>query len=381
MNVVRAYKFRLYPNKIQEKEMHAHLFLSKNLWNDGLEFAKQIYLYYQRFPSRQAYQEISKNSGLYSQVAQNVFIRLDLAIKAKIRCKKNGLKGGFPRFKSIDRMKSLRYPQNGFSLSERKLKVTPFGEINIRKHRELNGKIKTLILKRESSGRWFAILTAVARSATTLKITNGKQIGLDLGLMTFATLSNGEQIKKPKNMQRYEEHLAFKQREISNKKLRSKNRRKAKIRVARIYSKIADARRDWLHKTANNLLSRYSFIALEDLKVQEIAEEHGKGVGDAGWSIFTNILSYKAESAGCDVMFVNPMNTSKECSDCGTLVNKNLWDRQHNCPSCGLWIDRDFNAAINILKRATAGIAGCNACEDEAIVSSMKQEAHALKCG
>jgi putative transposase len=147
MNVVRSYKFRLYPNKIQEKEMHTHLLLSKNLWNDGLELAKQLYADYQRFPSRQAYQEISKNSGLHSQVAQNVFIRLDLAIKAKIRRKKAGLKGGFPRFKSIDRVKSLHYPQSGFSLSERKLKVTPFGEINLRKHREIQGKIKALALR------------------------------------------------------------------------------------------------------------------------------------------------------------------------------------------------------------------------------------------
>jgi len=361
--------------------MQIHLFISKNLWNDGLEFAKQLYEDFERFPSRQAFQEISKNSGLYAQVAQDVFIRLDLAIRAKIRRKKAGLKGGFPRFKTLDRMKSLHYPQSGFSLSERKLKVTPFGEINIRKHREIQGKIKTLTLKRESSGRWYAIFTSVVKGSTTIEINKDEQVGIDLGLMTFATLSNGEQIKKPKQMKEYEEKLAFKQRELSNKKLRSKNRSKAKIKVARIYSKIADIRKDWLHKTANNLLSRYSMNALEDLKVQGIAEEHGKGINDAGWSIFTNILSYKAESAGCEVVFVNPNNTSKECSDCGTLISKTLWERQHDCPSCGLNIDRDLNAAINILNRATAGIAGSNACQDEAIVSSMKQEANAFRHG
>ena len=157
---MRAYKFRLYPDKEQQKEMQTHLWLSKNLWNEGLELAKQLYTNYQKFPTRQTYQEISKNSGLHSQVAQNVFIRLYLALKGKIRNKKAGLKGGFPRFKSMDRVKSLHYPQSGFSLKGRKLKVSPFGEINIKKHREIEGAIKTLTLKRESSGKWYAILTA-----------------------------------------------------------------------------------------------------------------------------------------------------------------------------------------------------------------------------
>jgi len=371
---IKSYKFRLYPTKAQAKEMQTHLWLSKNLWNNGLELAKQLYADYQKFPTRSTYQEISKNSGLHSQVAQDVFIRLYLALKAKIRRKKTGLKGGFPRFKSIDRVKSLHYPQSGFSLKERKLKVNPFGEINVKKHREVEGTIKTLTLKKESSDKWFAILTAETETVHTPK-KEGEKVGIDLGLMTFASISNGEQIKKPKHMRIYEDRLADAQRDLSKKKLRSRNRRKAKLKVARVYAKVADTRKDWLHKSANNLISRYSMIALEDLNVQGIADEHGKGVSDAGWSIFTNIISYKAESAGCEVVFVNPKNTSKDCSRCGICVPKELWERQHNCPSCGLSIDRDLNAAINILTRATVGMTGSNACEDGTIVPSMKQEA------
>jgi len=370
--------------------MQTHLWLSKELWNDGLQFAKELYFYYEKFPSRQAYQEISKNSGLHSQVAQDVFIRLRLALQAKIRRKKAGLKGGFPRFKSFDRVKSLHYPQSGFSLEDRKLKVTPFGDIEIRKHREMTGTIKTLTLKREGK-RWFAIFTVEVED-TTMPIKEGKPVGIDLGLMSFATLSDGTEIKKPKHMRQYEEQLAKAQRNMDRKKLRGRNRRKARSKVNDIYFKVKESRKDWLHKTANDLLSRYSLIAFEDLNVQGIAEEHGKGVSDAGWSIFTNIISYKAESAGCEVVFVNPKNTSKDCSKCGTCVPKELWERQHNCPSCGLSIGRDYNAAINILTRATsrttlrsrsivndasftatAGTVGSNACEDEAVVSSMKQ--------
>ncbi len=386
--MIRAYKFRIYPNKLQRQGIQTHLWLSKNLWNNGLELAKQLYINYHKFPSRQAYQEISKNSGLYSQVAQDVFIRLYLSLKAKIRRKKAGLKGGFPRFKSIDRVKSLHYPQSGFSLNAKKLKVSPFGEINIKKHREIEGTIKTLTLKRESSGKWFAIFT-VEMEVQSIPLKEGKPVGIDLGLMTFATISNGEQIIKPKHMGIYEDRLADAQRNLSKKKFKSKNRRKARQKVARVYAKVANTRKDWLHKVANSLISRYPIIALEDLNVQEMAEAHGKGISDAGWSIFINIISYKAESAGCEVVFVNPKNTSKDCSRCGICVPKELWERQHNCLSCGLSVDRDINAAINILNRATLGMRGSNACVEESstakdskslygdgtLVPSMKQEA------
>jgi putative transposase len=372
---IRSWKFRLYPTKTQQKDIVSHLWICKELWNEMLAFTKEIYKNYKKFPTKRALREIVKNSGLHSQVAQELVDRLVDALHKKIDRKRKGMVGGFPRFKNIDRMKSLVYPQSGFKLKDsRNILVSPFGGINIKKHREMNGNIKTLTIKRESSGRWFAIFTTEI-DAIQMPLKEVKPIGVDLGLMTFATLSNGEQIKKPKHLKAYEDKLAFRQRELSNKKLRSRNRRKARVRVARIYSKIADCRKYWLHKIANDLLSRYSLIALEDLKVQEIAEEHGKGVGDAGWGIFTNILSYKAESAGCDVVFVNPKNTSKDCSRCGNCVPKELWERQHDCPSCGLSIDRDINAAINILNRATVGTTGSNACGDVSLETSMKQDA------
>ena len=380
MNVIRSYKFRLYPNKAQAKEMQSHLWLSKELWNEMLEFTIDIYCNHQKFPTTRSLREIVKNSGLYSQTGQELVDRLGDALRKKIRMKKLGEKGGFPRFKGLDRMKSLAYPQSGFSLSDRKLKVTPFGEINIKKHREIHGAIKTLALKRESSDKWFAILTAEAE-VRPVPLKEGEAVGVDLGLMTFASISNGERIKKPGHMRIYEEKLARAQRELSNKKLHSKNRRKAKSIIGKVYRKVADTRRDWLHKAANLLLSRYSMVAFEDLKVKGIAEEHGKGVNDAGWSIFTDILRYKAEDAGCEVVFVDPKNTSKDCSRCGTCVPKELWERQHDCPSCGLSMDRDLNAAINILMRATGGTSGSNACGDVSIETSMKQEAHGFSHG
>jgi putative transposase len=356
-----------------------------------LELTKQMYVNYERFPSMNALNELAKTSGLYSQTSQDIFRRLKKSISYMVAKRKKGLTVGFPRFKGIDRVKSITYPQSGFLLdaSRKKLKVTPFGEINIKLHRPIGGKIRTLTLKKEATWKWYAIFTAETE-IHPVPIKEGEHVGIDLGLMTFATLSNSEKIQKPNHFKKYEEKLADVQRKLSRKKRGGRNRKKVKARVARVHEKIANVRKDWLHKTANYLLAKYSLIALEDLKVQEIAEEHGAGISDAGWSIFTNILSYKAEEAGCEVVFVNPKNTSKDCSRCGIYVPKELWERQHNCPSCSLSIDRDHNAAINILNRATnrttnrsidssfgatLGMRESNACGDVSIETSMKQEA------
>jgi putative transposase len=382
---MRAYKFRIYPSKKQEKEMQRHLWVSKELWNEMLAFTKEIYNNYEKFPTKKTLRELVKGSGLFSQVGQELVDRLIDALYRKVEMKKKGEKGGFPRFKSFDRMKSLRYPQygTGFWLNK-KLKVTPFGEIAIKKHRGVKGKIKTLTLKRESSGRWFAILCAETPKEIP-KENKGGAVGIDLGLKTFATLSNGLNIENPRHFKKYEDRLAFIQRKFSRKKKGSISRHEAKIRVAKLHEKISDCRRDFLHKTTTDLVNIYSFIASERLASKEMAEEnYGKQIHDAGWNMFANMLAYKAEGAGCKVVFVDPKNTTKECSRCRNIrKDLTLWDREYACPNCGLSMDRDMNAARNILMRATPGQGGSNACNsllerDVALATSMKQEARTL---
>ena len=213
-----------------------------------------------------------------------------------------------------------------------------------------------------------------------VKATNsGAQVGIDLGLKTLATLSDGTIIKNPRHLKKHEEKLAKLQRVLSMAKRGSKNRRKVKRKVAIEYEKVANTRADFLHKTTTSLVNSYSLIAMETLASQEMAEQNfGKSINDAGWGMFANMLRYKAESAGCQVVFVNPKNTTQECSRCHKIVKKDLTVRVHDCPSCNLVMDRDLNAAHNILIRATAGHAGSNACGDETTVSSVKQEAHIL---
>lgn len=374
---MKAYKFRLYPSKQQEKQLKHHLWIEKELWNEMLAFTKKFHSDFDKFPTKETLRSFCKNNILYSQVGQELVERLNKSIWRMVALRKKGKGCGFPRFKSFDGIKSLNYPQSGFWL-EKKLKVTPFGEINIKQHRLIKGTIKTLSLKREPSGKWFAVFCA--EETPTIKITNGgARVGIDLGLKTLATLSDGTVIKNPKHLKKHEEKLAKLQRLFSMSKRGSKNRRKVKRKVAIAYEKVANTRVDFIHKATTSLVNSYSLIAMESLASQEMAEQNfGKSINDAGWGMFANMLRYKAESAGCEVVFVNPKNTTQECSNCYEIVKKDLTERMHVCPFCNLVMDRDLNAAHNILKRATAGHAGSNACGDEPVGSSLKQEAHIL---
>ena len=371
---MRAYAFRLYPSKTQQNELEHHLWTEKKLWNTLLEKTKKRYGEEGRFYSQRELQRMVKDSGLYSQSAQAIAHRLHRALQVKVRAKNRGQKWGFPRFKSFERMRSIYYPQSGFSLDE-KLQVSQFGEISIVQHRAIKGKIKTLTLKREASGKWHAIFT-VEQELQTPKTNKGPAVGLDLGLNRLATLSDGKIIQNPHHFRALEQKLAAAQRLLSRKHKGSHNRQKAAKNVALVHEKMADARKDYLHKSANWLLSNYSKIVMEDLRIDEMAQKgHGKGIHDASWGMLTNMLCYKAESAGSEIVFVDPKYTSQECSGCHSIVSKSLRERIHQCSSCGLVLDRDVNAAINILTRATAGMAGSNACGDEAIAPSLKQEA------
>jgi len=360
--MISAYKFRLYPNKIQETMMYRHLWLSKNLWNELLAFSKIHYQNYGLFPTKRTLQLMSKNYGIYSQTQRSISHRVSDSIMRVFKLRKKGIECGFPRFKSIERMKSLYYPQatQGFNL-ETKLKVTPFGEISIKQHRNIKGDIKTLSLKREPTGKWYAIFTA-ERDAKVKK-NRGKAVGIDLGLKTFAILSNGKIVDNPHHLREQEDKLAFLQRNLSMCKKGSENRKKARYKVALLYEKIANTRKDFLHKLSHSLVSRYSKIAMEQLASQKMSEGVlGKHINDAGWSMFANMIRYKAEEAGSEAVFVDPKYTTQECSKCGTRSKKELCDRRHECSSCGLSMDRDLNAARVILNRATVGHIGCNVC-------------------
>ena len=349
---MRAYRFRLYPTHSQDKALRHHLWLSKELWNRMLDFSKSKYKAEKKFATKKELREMVKSQGLFSQVAQELVDRLVDATWRFVKLRKEGKDCGFPRFKSFDRLKSLCYPQMGFKLVGNRLKVSSFGLIKLKLHRQVKGKVKTLTLKREPSGKWFAIFT-VEEEAVVFCSNQGGSVGVDLGLSKFVVASDGSIIANPRHIKKHERKIALLGRRISRKKKGSHNRFKAKVRLARAYEKLGNARKDFLHKTSRNLVRQYGLISLENLNIKGMVQEKfGKQINDAGWGTLAGMLCYKAESAGCKVVFVDPSGTTKECSRCGTMVPKAVWERMHDCPCCGLVLDRDLNASINILNRA-----------------------------
>lgn len=329
--MIRAYRFRLYPNLSQEESLRHHLWLSKELWNRMLDYSKSKYKLEGKFASKKELREMVKGQGLFSQVAQELVDRLVDATWRFVRMRKAGEKCGFPRFKSFDRLKSLCYPQMGFRLVGNRLRVTPFGEIRLKLHRSIKGEVKTLVLKREPSGKWFAVFQC--EEAFKPLPETGRVVGLDVGIKHFLSDSDGRQIENPKFYDTSIERLRKAYRVLSRKKKGSKNRVKARIKLARAYETIANQRDDFLHKLSRFYVNNYGVIAVEDLNIKGMVRNHclARKIQDASWSKFFSMLSYKAEKAGRTLVRVNPRGTSIEYSH-GDL-------------------NRDYNAALNILER------------------------------
>jgi putative transposase len=363
MLVRRAWKYRIYPSKMQEKKLNNHLYECKNLWNLLLDYTKKTYEETKKFSNRKDLYLQTKRTNLYSQIAQNVADKLVKSLKVMIAKKKAGKKAGFPRFKSYERMKSFTYPQFGFKLVDR-LKLSGIGSISIKKHRNIQGKIKTLTIKKFPSKKWYAIFTSEFDGEISQKKQKPKA-GIDLGIEYFAYLSDGSKIENPRHLRKVEEKLKKAQRILSRKKKGSKNRRKSRLKVARTHEKLTNTRRDFIHKTSRKLVKSFSFIAMENLNIAGIAKGFlAKHVLDCSWAEFLNMLHYKAAEAGSEIMLVNPANTSQLCNSCGLIQKKSLAQRWHKC-SCGASLHRDLNAAKNILQRATVGQTESNAWEED----------------
>jgi putative transposase len=287
---------------------------------------------------------------VHSQVLQNVQERVDLAFQSYFRRVKEGAeKVGYPRFKGYGRYDSFTFKQSGFELLDNGLMVSKIGAIKIIQHRPIEGRIKTLNIQRDAVGNWYACF-ACEVEPTPLPF-NDVAVGIDVGLKSFATLSNGIPIDNSRFFRRDEIELGRAQRRWEKDK--TPKRRKV---VNHIYQRIANRRKDFAHKESRKLVNAYGAIFMEKLDVAEMMGQNKKvfgrklnrSIADVAWNQFAQFVSYKAENAGRICVQVDPRNTSKMCSGCGVLVEKDLSVRIHDCPSCGLVIDRDWNAAINI---------------------------------
>ena len=362
---MKTYKYRLYPTKQQKQLLADTLESCRVLYNCALEQRKVAYRQFgvsvRRLDQQAELLEIKEYfpeyKKIHSQVLQEVILRVDRSFQNFFRRLKNNETPGYPRFKGKGWYDSFTYPQSGFSLSanskgNQRLKLSKIGEVKIKLHRVIKGTIKTCTIKREAD-KWYVCFSCEVKPEILPKTY--KDVGIDVGIEKFAALSDGSLVENPKFLRKSEVKLKYEQRKLSRKKKSSNSRKKQRTKVAKIHRKIKNQRNDFLHKESRKLVENYDVIVFEDLRIKNMVKNHrlAKSISDASWSKFIEYTSYKAVSAGKQVMLVNPRNTSQICSNCGKPVPKGLSVRVHKCPHCGLVLDRDVNAAINILRLGT----------------------------
>lgn len=359
---IRTFQYRLYPTNAQRKALQVQLDVSRHVYNmalaerklaweqeetsigkkEGYRLAKQ---YKKSFP---------QSKTVHSHVLQVAIEDLDRAFKAFFRRVKAGEEPGYPRFKSYKRWHSIGFKQykNGFKIDGRRLKISGVGRIKVRWHRPCEGAIKTCRLVRKAD-RWYVSLTCDIPEPAPLPET-GRMVGIDMGINALVTTSGGEQVENPRWYREAQADLRRKQRKLARAQRGSRQRQKKLLAVQRQHEHIKNQRKDFFNKLAHDLVQAYDVIVIEDLKINNMVKNHhlSKSILDAGWGYFKQRLLDKAAEAGRDVLLVNPAYTSKTCSNCGALfVGLTLAQRWVDC-TCGLSLDRDHNAALNILKRA-----------------------------
>jgi len=390
----RMFEFRIYPAIKQTNRLKKHFFLIKTLYNVLLLLTKDQYRANGHSMSRnelnnaiKRFKEFNPNyNEIHSQVLQNVSDRIRKAYghffrRVKERKMGKKVKVGFPRYKKF--LKSIAYPQSGFKfVSDKLLYIGKVGNVPIVRHRPLVGTIKTMSVKWTRSNKWFVVFCCdipeepkdAGKVETPIKEWNYKhEVGIDMGLEKFLATSDNVIVENPRFLKVEGKRLKRLQRQVSRKVKGSKNRKKARVKLARQHERIENQRKDFHWKTANMLVNNYDFIAVEDLNIKKMIRDHrfARQISDVGWGEFLRKLGYLAGSAGVPNPAVNPAGSSQECSGCHEIVPKDLSVRIHSCPYCGLVLDRDINSArivLHVAKR-TAGLAGTHACGDVASTS------------
>jgi putative transposase len=357
----RAFKYRLYPNANQERELNTLLETHRRLYNQCLELRKAAWKLDQTTLSAAAqsrwYTQERKTNPWYGRMsfssAREAINRLDKAFQAFFRRVKSGEKPGYPRFKGRDRFDSFTYQyNNGVKFVPDRLRCQYVGDVKVKLHRPFLGTIKTVTVKREAD-KWFAVFSCDL-GALAIAPSLNPPVGIDVGLESFLTTSDGHKEPNPRYLKTTLAELRRCGRAVARKKRGGKNRRKAVRRLRVCHVRVKNLRKEHHHQTSLKLVRRFGLIAVERLNIRGMLKNDrlSRAIADAGWYGFVQTLRCKAEGAGVAVVDVDPRGTSQLCSGCGTEVPKGLSVRWHDCPHCGLSLDRDENAARNILARA-----------------------------
>lgn len=367
MQILKTFKFRLYPNKSQQTALIKQFGCARFVYN---HYRAAREGYYIDTGTDLGYVDCNLDLTDLKKEPEYVWLKdadsqvLQEALRNLDRAYVNFFEGraNYPKFKNRHTNQSIRYPQR-FKLNGKRIYLPKVGWVKGVFHRSIEGQMKNCTVSKTKSGHYFAsIQCEMEVDPPEPKPT---QIGVDLGLKTFVKLSNGDEWVKPKHLYRSERRLKIRQRRLSHKTKGSNSRKKARLSVAKLHEHIANQRKDFQHKLSRTLVDTYGVLAFERLSVVGMAKNHNlaKTISDAAWSQFVGFCAYKAQWANGQVLRVDRFfPSSKLCSDCGHK-NKNLTlnVRQWVCLNCGSIHDRDENAAKNILKQATVGVTESNA--------------------
>jgi putative transposase len=380
--VRRSYKFRLRPTAGQHVALQACLDAHRELYNAALEERRLAWKrrrkgvsYGTQSSQLKDIRSVRADIGRWSFSSQQTTLRrLNKAFAAFFRRAKGGQTPGYPRFKSKDRFDSVEWPKDGdgcrWKPEHNQVYLQGIGTLKVSAHRPVEGDVKTVAVKREGR-RWFLILACDDVPPKLLPAT-GVAVGVDVGIASFLTTSDGEHVVNPRHGRNPAAHLEHAQAVLARKQRGSKNRRAARETVAGRHRKIASQRRDFHHQIARKLVNDYDVIVLEDLEVKNmcrsasgtvdapgtnVAAKRGlnRSILDAGWAAFASILAGKAEEAGRLVVKVDPRRTSLRCSSCGHIAAENRVSQAvFRCQRCGFSLHADVNAARNILRAGLA---------------------------
>ena len=356
----KAFLYRLYPSKLQIEKFASLLDIARAFYNAGLQERRNAWKqgvsinYYDQANQLKEIRDTNPEYALLNYGAtQDVLRRLDKTFKSFFRRVKNGEgKAGYPRFKGKDRFNSITFPTygDGIKLRDNRLYVQNVGLIKVKMHRALEGEINTVTIK-QVCDKWYAVFS------NSIDIeplpASDKQVGIDVGLESFAVTSEAEFIENPRYLREAEAVLRKAQRKVSRRKKGSHNRRKAVKLLAKHHLKVSNQRKDFAHKFSRHIVNTYGFIAVEDLQIKNMVRNHhlARSISDAAWGMALDFTAYKAEWAGRQFVRVIPNGTSQDCSTCGAEVPKSLSVRIHRCLNCGTVLPRDLNSSLNILAR------------------------------